>query len=83
MSWTNLEPDAIDCFKEFYTQREVDALIRFYRSPPGAKILSRVPTAVMLVNQKNIDEWTKVRRTQGDEAYYERISHEVNAVIGF
>jgi uncharacterized protein len=81
MSWQHLEPDVIDCFKEFYTQREVDALIRFYRSPPGAKLLSQVPTAVMVMNQKNVDEWTKIRRTQGDEAYYDRISHDINAAM--
>ena len=81
MSWRHLEPDVVDCFKEFYTQREIDALIGFYRSPAGAKIFSRVPNAVMMVNQKNVDEWTKIRRTQGDEAYYDRISHDLNAAI--
>lgn len=81
MSWQHLEPDVIDCFKEFYTQREVNVLIRFYRSPPGAILLSRVPTAVMVMNEKNVDEWTKIRRTQGDEAYYDRISHDLNAAM--
>jgi hypothetical protein len=81
LSWQHLEPDVIECFKEFYTQREVDALIGFFRSPPGVKWLSKVPTAVMLMNQQNVEEWTKIRRTQGDEAYYDRISHDLNAAL--
>jgi hypothetical protein len=81
LSWHNLEPDVLEFFKDFYTQRGVDALIRFYRSPTGAVIISRVPYAIMVVNQKNFDEWTKVRQTQGDDAYNERISHDLNAVL--
>lgn len=81
MSWRHLEPDVVDCFKEFYTQREVDALIRFYRSPPGAKLLSRVPTAVTVMNRKNVDEWDKIRRKLGDQAYYDRIFHDINAAL--
>jgi hypothetical protein len=81
LSWQNLEPDVLEFFKDFYTQRGVDALIRFYRSPTGAVIISRVPNAIMVVNQKNFDEWTKVRQTQGDDAYNERISHDLNAVL--
>ena len=81
LSWQRLEPDVVDCFKKFYTQRGVDALIGFYHSPTGAVILSRVPNAIMVVNQKNVDAWTKVRQTQGDDAYHERISHDLNAVL--
>jgi hypothetical protein len=81
MSWQRLQPDVIDCFKQFYTQREVDALTIFYRSPPGATLLSRVPTSFMVMNQKNLDEWTQVRRTQGNDAYYARISYDINAAL--
>lgn len=82
MSWKNLEPDFADCFKEFYSQREVDALIRFYRSPPGTRLLSRAPSALLVFNRKNLDEWVKIRQSQGDEAYYERMSHDLEASLG-
>jgi hypothetical protein len=35
----------------------------------------------MVMNQKNVNEWTKVRRTQGNEAYYDRVSHDINAAL--
>jgi hypothetical protein len=81
MSWSRLKPDVVDCFREFYTQKEVDALIQFYRSQPGAVLISRGSSAVFVFNPRNVDAWTKIRQTQGEDAFRAQIARDVDAVI--
>ncbi len=81
ISWQRMEPEVTAIYKKFYTQQEIDALTRFYLSPSGKRLIAQVPNALTVINQSNVDEWSKIRRTQGDAAFHERVAQDLNAAV--
>jgi len=43
MSWDKLRPRYVQIYQETFTQKEVDGLIAFYKSPTGAAFVSQMP----------------------------------------
>ena len=43
MSWDKLRPRYVQIYQETFTQKEVDGLIAFYKSPTGAAFVSKMP----------------------------------------
>jgi hypothetical protein len=43
MSWDKLRPQYVQIYQETFTQKEVDGLIAFYKSPTGAAFVSKMP----------------------------------------
>lgn len=43
MSWDKLRPQYVQIYQDTFTQKEVDGLIAFYKSPTGAAFVSKMP----------------------------------------
>ena len=43
MSWESLENEFVDMYMEAFTQREIEDLLAFYKTPTGNKAISRLP----------------------------------------
>ena len=57
MGWKALEPDIIDIYAKNFSDDEVDAMLKFYSSPVGQSVLSKMPqmtTAMMTVVQQKM-----------------------------
>ena len=48
LNWSSLEPVMLEAYRGSYTQKDVDALIKFYASPAGQSIADKMPA----VNQQ-------------------------------
>jgi hypothetical protein len=81
LSWRRVEPIVVSTFQEDYSQAEVDALIVFYTSGVGKDVVGNIPRAVEMFNQENFDAWEAVRHTQGEQAYRDRISHDLQYAL--
>lgn len=46
LSWESLEPMYVDIYSKTFTQKEVDDMIAFYKSPSGQSMVAKMP-AVM------------------------------------
>ncbi|WP_419805513.1 DUF2059 domain-containing protein [Terriglobus sp.] len=45
-SWDKLEPQFTDIYASVYTEREIDGLIAFYKSPVGSEMVAKQPEIV-------------------------------------
>lgn len=56
LSWDHFKSDIIQIYAETYTQKEVDDLIEFYRSPTGQSSIDKMPEILnktrLLMQQK-------------------------------
>ena len=43
LSWEKLEPTMTDIYRRTFTQREVNDMLKFYRSPSGRAVVDKVP----------------------------------------
>jgi len=46
LSWNSMEPMYVDIYRKTFTQKEVDDMIAFYKSPSGQSMVAKMP-AVM------------------------------------
>jgi uncharacterized protein len=46
LSWEKMEPDYIEIYKKTFTQKEVNAMIAFYKTPLGQSVVTKLPTAM-------------------------------------
>jgi uncharacterized protein len=46
MSWPQLEPMMIDIYRKSFSQKEVDDLLVFYRSPSGQAVIQKMPVVM-------------------------------------
>lgn len=57
-SWDALEQSVMGLYRKFYTQAEVNAMIRFYNSPEGQSIVKKMPEftreIVNMIQQRTI-----------------------------
>ena len=59
LDWATLEPMMIQSYRDTFTQQEVDALLRFYRTPIGSSVAEKLPAAsqqMMKLTQQRIRE---------------------------
>ncbi|HEY8052385.1 MAG: DUF2059 domain-containing protein [Steroidobacterales bacterium] len=52
LSWEKLEPMMTDIYREDFTQREVDDMLKFYRSPSGVSVIDKIPLAMQQAGQR-------------------------------
>lgn len=43
VSWENLKPLLVNTYKESFTQDDVNAMLKFYKSPAGQNMLKKMP----------------------------------------
>ena len=48
LNWSSLEPVMLEAYRGSYSQKDVDALIKFYASPAGQSVADKMPA----VNQE-------------------------------
>src|SRR5579864_3084503 len=48
LNWSKLEPVMLEAYENNYSQKDVDALVKFYASPAGQSVADKMP----LVNQQ-------------------------------
>lgn len=46
MSWKTLEPEVVRIYKDNFTESEVKAIIRFYKTPAGHALIQKMPTVM-------------------------------------
>ncbi len=59
MGWASLEPEFVDMYMQAFTQREVEDLIAFYKTPAGKKSIVMVPELMKqgaAVGQRRVQE---------------------------
>jgi hypothetical protein len=57
MSWDKLKADFIKIYSEAYTEKEIDDLLAFYRSPTGRAMIAKMPQLMaqsMAVAQQHV-----------------------------
>ena len=59
MSWKNLERGFIDDYVETFSQSEIEDMIRFYRTPTGAKAISAMPELMKRGAQRGVERVQK------------------------
>ena len=43
LNWDKFEPMAVKAYRDNLTQADVDAMVKFYRSPAGRAVIEKVP----------------------------------------
>lgn len=51
LNWASLEPVMGDVYRDTFTQREVDGMLSFYRSPAGRAVIDKLPIATQKAMQ--------------------------------
>lgn len=46
MQWEVLEPMFIDVYEKFFSQKEVEGMIKFYKSETGRAVIAKLPTVL-------------------------------------
>lgn len=57
LDWETLEPMYIEIYKETFTQKEVDGMLLFYKTPSGQAVIKKMPVvmeAAMQMMQKRV-----------------------------
>jgi hypothetical protein len=73
LDWsTTLEPIMVDSYRDTFTQQEVDALLRFYRTPIGKSVAEKLPVAsqqtMQLMQQRIREIMPKIQEITRDSA---------------
>lgn len=51
LSWDSVEPIYVDLYRKTFTQKEVDDMIAFYKSPSGQSMVAKMPAVTDQVTQ--------------------------------
>lgn len=51
MNWEKIEAMSIDIYAQAFTQKEIDSMLGFYKSPEGQAILEKMPVVMQLTFQ--------------------------------
>jgi hypothetical protein len=51
MSWDKMEPMYIDLYRQTFTQKEVNDILAFYRTPSGQSMIEKMPVLMTRVMQ--------------------------------
>ncbi|HEX4648064.1 MAG TPA: DUF2059 domain-containing protein [Steroidobacteraceae bacterium] len=46
LNWADLEPTMIEVYRDTFTQREVDGMLKFYQSEAGKAVIIKLPTVM-------------------------------------
>jgi hypothetical protein len=46
LNWAELEPTMIEVYRDTFTQREIDGMLKFYQSEPGKAVIVKLPTVM-------------------------------------
>jgi uncharacterized protein len=73
LDWsTTLEPIMVESYRDTFTQQEVDALLRFYRTPIGKSVAEKLPVAsqqsMQLIQQRIREIMPKIQEIARDSA---------------
>jgi uncharacterized protein len=52
LNWDALEPSVINAYRDTFTQQEIDAMLKFYRSPSGKAVVSKMPQVMEKMSQQ-------------------------------
>jgi uncharacterized protein len=52
LNWDALEPRVIDAYRDTFTQQEIDGMLKFYRSPSGKAVVSKMPQIMEKMSQQ-------------------------------
>ena len=71
MPWDELFDSMIPAYQKHFTKGDIDALVAFYNSPPGQKLLRELPAvmaesmqAVMPIMQRQVEVMTKQMQSE-------------------
>jgi uncharacterized protein len=72
LNWKEIEPGMIEVYRDTFTQKEVDGMMKFYSSPTGKAVLDKMPqtmTAMMTRMQARMQNIVpKLQEIQRDTA---------------
>jgi|HubBroStandDraft_6_1064221.scaffolds.fasta_scaffold161325_3 hypothetical protein len=51
LTWEKLEPTMTEIYRKDFTQREVDDMLKFYRSPTGVAMIDKMPLVMQQASQ--------------------------------
>jgi len=72
LDWPDLEAQITQVYRESYTQKDVDAMLAFYRSPTGQKVIAKQPQVMQQMSQYAMsrmkDLLPKLQQLQRDTA---------------
>src|SRR5215469_5664355 len=51
VSWESMRPVMVDVYRNTFSQREVDDMLKFYRSPSGQAVVAKLPAATQQATQ--------------------------------
>ncbi len=51
MTWDTLEPMFLDIYQKTFTQKEVDGMLAFYKSPAGQAVIKKMPQVMQTTMQ--------------------------------
>jgi hypothetical protein len=70
VNWESMQPMMTEVYRNTFSQREVDDMLKFYRSPTGQAVVSKLPAAVqqaMQTMQQRVNTLTpKIMELQRD-----------------
>jgi hypothetical protein len=46
LSWADLEPTMVEVYRDTFTQREIDGMLKFYQSETGKAAIAKLPTVM-------------------------------------
>ena len=52
LDWAGLEPMMIEVYRDSFTQKEVDGMLKFYRSEAGQAVITKLPAVMQGMMQK-------------------------------
>jgi len=52
LNWAGLEPMMIEVYRDSFTQKEVDGMLKFYRSDSGQAVIGKMPLVMQGMMQK-------------------------------
>ena len=86
LDWPTIEPIMVESYRETFTQPEVDALLRFYRTPIGKSVAGKLPAAsqqmVKLMQQRIREMMPKIQEIVRDSAVRIKAAAEPGAEPG-
>jgi uncharacterized protein len=70
IEWSSIEPTLIEVYRRTFSAEEVDDIIRFYSSPSGQAVVTKLPVAMQqisqLMRQRVVELTPKLMQLQAD-----------------
>lgn len=60
MSWEKIKPEYVKIYQETYTQKEINDLIRFYKTPSGKSFIKKQPQLIERSSQMAVEKMSIV-----------------------